>query len=417
MITIEVNTHQHPPFFADKLLNFFILLIIATLSSCALIGHKTPSQKTLSAGLKSVYTLDVFADKKVLHTLLSGIDSNSKHITLKYLRSTDSGTTWSAPVTVNQDLAPVKKSKRGNDFQLAASDNKIMAIWQTKGAEPWTGKLAVALSVDFGQSWQQIASPVDDQYAAIDQGYLDLTADSLGNFHIAWLDDREEAGNTQGLRYARFNNQNNAWDYHQTLEATVCTCCWASITTDTSNQVHILYRDDSPRDMRLISSLNGGQSWQGSQPTADFGWEFVGCPHQGGGLITTTTAEKTTLHSIIWNGKAATRGVYYSQSELNKDKIASLQSLGDSFSASADIAAINSQHLRTVYTAGGFDSKSVVTRSSFDGGQSWSAEQQLTNEKAEPSHPRIVATTEGFRFFWTEWQKNGDAIAIISELK
>ena len=393
----------------------FLIFIVVNLSSCAVLTHKTPSQKVIQTGLKTVHTLDVYAEKSTIHALFSGIDSNAQKLALKYMRSLDAGNTWSDPIAINQELAPLKKSKRGNDFQIASNGNKVMAIWQTIGGEPWTGKIAVALSKDFGQSWEQIASPISNQYAKIDQGYFDLTADNLGQFHLVWLDDREEAGNTQGLRYAHFSDDH--WNQHHDLELTACTCCWASITSDNNNNIHVLYRDDSPRDMMLISSLDNGQSWQKSKTAGSFGWEFVGCPHQGGGLSITHQDEQTILHSAIWNGKTSNRGIYYSQSRLNKDKIAELQPIGDINSASGDIAALNNAYLRIVYTTGDFESKSIMSKISVDGGLSWSNEQRLTRDGAEPSHPRIIATPNGFRFFWTEWQENGDAIAVISELE
>jgi len=401
-----------------KLLSIFFIFALMTLPSCVLLSPKSPVQKEIQLGLKTVYTIDVYSEQETIHALFSGIDSDSNKRALKYLKSSDSGISWFKPVTVNQGLASVKKSKRGNDFQLASHNNKVMVVWQTQGGEPWTGKLAIALSNDFGQTWQQIASPVSDKYAKIDQGYFDLGVDSQGDFHLVWLDDREEAGNTQGLRYARFSNQNKGnWDQHKDLELTACTCCWASISIDKNDNIHVLYRDDSPRDMRLISSLDKGLSWQQSKSAGSFAWEFIGCPHQGGGLINTQVDGKTILHSAIWNGKAGNRGIYYSQSELNKDKIAVLHPIGDDNSASGDIAALDNDQIRIIYTSGDFESTSVMSKISTDGGSTWSDELRLTSDGAEPSHPRIIATPEGFRFFWTEWQKNGDALAIFSKLE
>ncbi len=397
----------------------FLPFIIAMLflPSCALLSHKTPVQRVINTGLKTVHTLDVYAEKNTIHALFSGLDSSQK-LALKYITSLNAGKTWSAPISVNRKLAPLKKSKRGNDFRIAAYGSKVMAVWQSKGGEPWTGKIAVALSSDFGKTWQQIASPISDQYEKIDQGYFDLTADNQGQFHIVWLDDREEAGNTQALRYARYSDQSgNAWESHKTLELTACTCCWTSIIADKKNDLHVLYRDDSPRDMKIISSFNNGNSWQKSKTAGSFGWKFIGCPHQGGGLAGTQTDGKTILHSALWNGKADSRGIYYSQFEPNKDKIAVLLPIGDNNSASGDIAALDNSHLGIAYTAGDFESKSVTAKFSGNGGLSWSNEQRLTGDSAEPSHPRIIATPSGFRFFWTEWQENGDAVAIISELK
>lgn len=398
----------------------FLSLVICSifiLPSCALLNHKNPIQKVIKTDLKTVHTLDLYTEVSgAIHALFSGIDNNQK-LSLKYINSLDGGKTWLPPISLNNGLATVKKSKRGNDFQIAAYGNKVMAVWQTQGGEPWTGKIAIALSTDFGQTWQLIASPVSNEYAKIDQGYFDIAADKYGQFHLVWLDDREEAGDTQGLRYARFSIQKSTWDQHTTLEMTACTCCWTSITSDNYGNIHVLYRNDNPRDMMISSSLDGGKSWQEAKTAGAFDWQFIGCPHQGGGLTSTQTNKNTILHSAIWNGRNSSRGIYYSQSSLSKDKVEVLMPIGDNSSASADIAALDNDHLRIIYTSGDFESKSVMSKASNDGGQTWSDEQRLSADGAEPSHPRIIASENGFQFFWTEWQENGDAVAIISELE
>lgn len=394
-----------------------IFLAIIGLSSCASIESSSPVQIIADAHLQTVNTIDVYSENDTIHALFSGIDTVSQQLTLKYLRSTNHGESWSSPVIVNRNIALVKKSKRGNDFQIAAFREHIMAIWQTKGGEPWTGKIAAALSNDNGKTWNKIPSPVSDIYSKIDQGYFDLTADPAGNFHINWLDDREEAGDTQGLRYAQFQKNTNTWTLHKDIELTACTCCWSNITADKKGNIHTLFRDDSPRDMKIISSLDNGKSWQTPNTVENFDWQFVGCPHQGGGIATTQENDQTIIHSLVWNGKNSNRGLYYSQSVLSAKKSQAIISMGDNTSASGDIAVSNNNRIATTYITGNFGNKRVIARISNDGGKSWSGEQQLTIKGAEPSHPRIVGTSQGFSVFWTEWQENGNAAVIMSTLK
>jgi hypothetical protein len=393
-------------------------ILIAFLLSFTSLNYASAKIEFPEAGLKTVHTLDVYSENNTIHALLSGIDSKSQELVVKYLNSADAGKTWSAPVTVNQDVAPVKQSRRGNDFQVAAFGNKIMAIWKTKGGEPWTGKIVAALSQDQGKTWQQISSPVSDKFSKIDQGYLDVTADRHGKFHIVWLDDREEAGDTQGLRYASFRHEKKmgVWESHKDLEASACTCCWSNITTDASGNIHVLYRDDKPRDMMLISSLDGGKSWQKPGAVWPFGWQFVGCPHQGGGIATAQVNGKVVLHSVVWNGIENNRGLYYSQSESIGAKWTPVVSVGDNTSVSGDIAVIGNERIGIVYTTGDAEKKQVIVKVSEDGGKSWLKAKRLTGDGADGSHPKIVGTADGFRVFWTEWLENGDAKAMMSAL-
>jgi hypothetical protein len=393
---------------------FFIFFCL--LSSCATILPVNTTQKNLNTGLKTVHTFDVYAENSTIHSLFSGLDKQSQKLTLNYINSQDSGKTWSTPITVNQNISPVKKSKRGNDFQVAASGNKVMAVWQTQGGEPWTGVISSAISYDTGKTWHKTPSPVDNKYSKIDQGYFDLSADPQGNFHIVWLDDREEIGDTQVLRYASFLDKENdsLWQYHNELESSACTCCWSRISSDTLGNIHVLFRDDNPRDMMLISSFDKGQSWQKPHAVWPFNWQFVGCPHQGGGITTMQTDGKTILHSVVWNGNNSNRGLYYKQSTLT-DNTSPVVQIGTDTSFSGDIAALNNNHVGIIYTISDIEKKRVVTKVSSDGGNTWSSAHQLSIDEAKPSHPRIVATPEGFKFFWTEWQENGDAVAILSE--
>ncbi len=391
---------------------YFVFLLF--LSSCTTIKPLQTTQKVLNSGLKTVYTFDVYSENSTIHSLFSGLDKQSQKLRLNYINSQDSGKTWSTPTTINKNMAPVKKSKRGNDFQIASYANKVIVAWQTQGGEPWTGKISSAISYDTGKTWQIIPSPIDAKYSKIDQGYFDLTADPQGNFHIVWLDDREEIGDTQVLRYASFIEKNSKWQHHNKLESSACTCCWSRIRADSFGNIHVLFRDDSPRDMMITSSFDAGLSWQKPQPVWPFNWQFVGCPHQGGGLVTTENNGNTIFHSVVWNGNNDNRGIYYKQSSQKNNTQPPIQ-IGFDKSLSGDIAALNHEQLGIIYTISDIEKKRVVTKISSDSGSTWSSAHQLTNDEATPSHPRVVSTPEGFKFFWTEWLENGNAIAIMSE--
>lgn len=398
----------------SKFFRLFTLIILSFLISCASLQPLNKTHKLSKAGLKTIHTLDVYAENDTIHALFSGIDDVSTKPTLKYLQSSNAGETWSPPVTINLGASPLKQSKRGNDFQIAAHGNTIMAIWRSKGGEPWTGKISAALSRNSGKTWKTIASPVSDKYANIDQGYFDLEADSQGRFHIVWLDDREEAGETQGLRYARFSSDtdNTEWEYHSNLEQSACTCCWSSLSSDSKGNINVLFRNDSPRDMFVTSSNNAGKSWQPAKTVWPFEWEFIGCPHQGGGIATTLQNNKLVIHNVIWNGNEKNRGLYYHALASEKKP----ERIGNENSSSGDIAVYDNKYVGIIYTTGDAEKKQVMVKLSDDGGNSWLEEKRLSLDGAEPSHPKIVGTTDSFLFFWTEWQENGDAIVMMSEL-
>lgn len=396
---------------------FFLIIITASLLSCSQVGRVKVTHNFANSGLKTIHTLDVYAEGNTIHALLSGVDKEPRPAILRYVQSLDAGKTWSTPIAVNKNITSVKPSKRGNDFQIAAHGDTVMAAWRTTGDDPWIGIISAAQSLDKGKTWYKIPSPVSSKYSQIDQGYFDLTADPQGTFHIIWLDDREEVGDSQGLRFASFNPNNKTWIGHSDLEASSCTCCWNNITSDTQGNIHVLYRNNDPRDMMTISSLDGGKSWKKPKEVWPFNWGFIGCPHQGGGITTTQVNNETVIHSVIWNGNEGKRGLFYHQKTLTETKVMPLINIGDDSSASGDIAAIDSDHLGIVYSTGIGENKKIMAKLSDDGGISWQKPHRLTISGVEPSHPKIIGTPEGFRFFWTEWQPDGTAIVVMSQLQ
>ncbi len=394
---------------------YSILLFSLFLWACATQIKPVQNKPVLfDAGLSDVHTLDLYSTEDSIHSLVSGIDKQTGATVVKYLASGDAGQSWTSPVIVNQGQAEIKASKRGNDFQLAVSASSILAAWKTVGADPWVGVLSFAISHDGGNSWEKVASPLGEELSAFDQGYFDLGADGDDNFHLSWLDDREEAGDTQGLRYARYSTE-NGWHFVTNLEQTVCTCCWSKIVNDDQRNVHVLFRDDSPRDMRLISSFSQGKSWSPAKTIIPFNWEFIGCPHQGGALTNATLQDKAHLLALVWNGDSEKKGLYFSRTHADEQNGSSATQVAGKTSKSGDLAVIN-ERIGMVYSEGLAEDKKVVFKQSINGGEHWSEGTVLTAPGVGPSHPRIVTTGEGFRVFWTEWLDSGEAVAKMSAL-
>ncbi|HUL11084.1 MAG TPA: sialidase family protein [Methylococcaceae bacterium] len=206
-------------------------------------------------GLVDVQSMDVFVEGRRLHALLVAKFSTSAQVSAFYVFSIDGGRTWSKPVSLaRKDKTPVI-SRRGNDAQLATNGKHMVAVWQTRGEFPGAGPMVVAYSGDGGLTWARGESPASGDPSR-NQSYMDLTVDRTGRFHLAWLDDREEKGNTQGLRYARSMDGGHRRLAETTIDDAVCTCGWNRLVVSPDQTVSVLYRDDTPHDMRLANVPN-----------------------------------------------------------------------------------------------------------------------------------------------------------------
>ena len=146
---------------------------------------------------------DVWVDGSVVHLLTADRAAAGAPPELHYQRSSDGGATWSAPVRLGEGQ-PATIAHRGMDAQIAASGEKLVAVWPTAGNDKMgRGPMATAISGDGGKTWRAGPNPADDGTLG-GHSFIDVAADDRGTFHLVWLDSRE--GASKGLRYARSND-------------------------------------------------------------------------------------------------------------------------------------------------------------------------------------------------------------------
>ncbi|MBS1212383.1 MAG: repeat domain protein [Proteobacteria bacterium] len=356
-------------------------------------------------GLEDVLGQDLYADADKIHALILGKFIDRPHALLAYLSSADGGMHWSQPVFVTPEADPKVASRRGNDAQLAAYGSRLVAAWQERGELPGTGPMRLAYSEDSGRTWKKAAPPDFDDPTGT-QSYLDVAADGKGDFHLVWLDDREENGNSQGLRHAISHDGGRRWTHQETIDDAVCTCCWNRLTALPDHSLAVLYRGNDPHDMQLATRADRGP-WHHPGPVGRFDWHFSGCPHCGGGIAVTTEGDKPVLHGVVWTGVERAPGLYYLNSRTRGETWSPTVQVGASESREADIAVLSPARIAIVFGTTETGESRVQMRLSTDGGRTWSPHRPLSSPQTAADHPRILSTPFGFRAFWTERRPDG----------
>lgn len=288
--------------------------------------------------------------------------------------------------------------------------------WRVEGAFPGMGRIATAFSDDGGRTWQMGPNPAAEDNG-IDQGYMDLVADRLGHFHLVWLDDREETGRYQGLRYAGSSDGGRHWTGHQTIDAATCTCCWTTLASASNGALYALYRDVDPRDMALARLADGAEIWRRLGPVGRFDWQFTGCPSAGGGLAVSGGAGATILNSVVWTGSERAPGLYHLRSADGGRTWTTPFPLGDGHAMHSDVAALDRDHIAAVWEVVAPRGTTIFMAQSADGGRTWSSPQPLSSAGLHANHPRVLATRFGFRVFWTEKLDDGATRWATAALK
>lgn len=358
------------------------------LLSCASAPPNFSDYKTASH-LAEIVSFDVYQDGETLHALVLGFKNpTDKQQSVQYLQSPDNGQHWSPAVEIQTPFAPALAA-RGNDVQLAANGENLVALWQIQGELPNFGALASVYSHDGGKTWQVGKNPAMDN--AGDQSHADLIADKNGDFHAVWLADPEENG-YQSLRYARSNQAGESWQPPEKLDDSTCSCCSNTLAISKNNQLHVFYRDMNPRDMTLLSSEDFGKNWQHKETVGEFNWHFDGCPHVGGAIA---FDENNNFYASVWTGLEKKSGLYTVNS-LSKTPV----KIGKN--ATHSEIAIFKNRLILAWDEMSKDGTGIFVAESMDKGASWSTPRRLSELGSKATHPRIVATEENALILWTE---------------
>lgn len=374
------------------------ILLLLALTSCTGTQH-IENQAIVSAPaltLTTVTSFDVYRDKTKLHLIVAGTATpNDPTTQVQYVQSDDDGRHWTTPVTISTSAAP-PIAVRGNDIQLAASDNQLLAAWQTQGELPGMGALVSVHSLDGGKTWDNGSNPAANSHT--DQAHLDLVADAQGVFHAVWLEDPEENG-YQSVRYAQSTQTGRVWNAPITVDNSTCSCCWNSLKISPNNTLNLLYRDMQPRDMALSQSSDQGKTWQRASTVGQFNWTFDGCPHIGGALAFSDMPHPA-LHSLVWTGLEQQQGLYYLRSDDNGKVWTTPRRMGQK-ALHGDIAA-NQLQIAAVWDEISADGTQIFIAQSTDSGVTWSAPKSLSATNKTATHPRIITSHPGFLVLWTE---------------
>jgi hypothetical protein len=362
------------------------------LISCASVSTQNTFDYKIAANLAQVQSFDVYQDEKTLHALVLGLkNQDDKMQTLRYLQSSDNGKHWSNAIEIPNNFATSSLATRGNDVQLAASGENIVALWQIQGELPNFGALTSVFSHDDGKTWQVGKNPAVDNLG--DQSHADVISDKQGNFHVVWLSDPEENG-YQSLRYARSIDNGKNWQPPQKLDDSSCSCCSNTLAISPNNQLHVLYRDMNPRDMTLLSSNDFGANWQRKETVGEFNWHFDGCPHVGGAIA---FDENTDFYASVWTGLEEKSGLYAVNS-LSKTPV----KIGKN--ATHSDLAIFENRVILVWDEMSKDGTGIFTAQSIDKGANWSTPRRLSENGTTATHPRIVVGENNALVLWTQKQ-------------
>jgi photosystem II stability/assembly factor-like uncharacterized protein len=197
-----------------------------------------------------------------------------------FSKSSDGGATFSKP-TVIADV-PALMAGRHRGPRVAITGNTIL-VTAISGGE--AGNLLLWRSTDSGQTWSKPVTVNDVPHAAR-EGLHAMTADDSGHAAAVWLDLRAKGTRL----YGAFSNDAGAtWSknvaVYESPEGTICQCCHPTLSAAGNGEFAVMFRNAlaGSRDMYLLK-IRDGQVTAKAQKLGLDTWQLNACPMDGGGV-------------------------------------------------------------------------------------------------------------------------------------
>lgn len=219
------------------------------------------------------------------------VDARDGHVWLR--RSHDLGRTFDAPVAVNSTAEPIYAEGENRPKLAFGPDGEVYVSWSQPRAEPYTGFVRFARSLDGGAHFLPPVTVHQDS-AEITHRFDALAVDGHGRVVVAWIDKRDmiaakAAGKSYlgaAIYYSWSDDRGAHFAPERKLLDQSCECCRIALARSPQGDVMALFRaiyDDNIRDHALGTLASGATAPEVKRATFS-GWQIAGCPHHGPGL-------------------------------------------------------------------------------------------------------------------------------------
>lgn len=332
---------------------------------------------------------------------LLAVTKQGEHLLL--YRSTDQGTSWSAPVTVNAAPEPISSDGENRPKILFAPDGGVLVSWTRPLGKPNTGEVRLARSSDGGASFAPPFTVHRDRQE-ITHRFETMALGGDGRLYLAWIDKRDlEAAKTAQQPYrgaaiyaAVSDDGGKSFKPEVKVADHSCECCRIAMAVDGDGAPLLLWRHvfaPNERD-HALAKLKPDGTPSGSVERATFDrWQVDGCPHHGPALA---VAPDGARHAVWFNQKEGKGRVFYGR--LVGGGVEGQRFVGGEQAARADIV-IAGRRIAIVWKE--FDGERTQLRAeiSADGGDTFKP-LELGAAAGASDHPRAIRHGDDLFAYW-----------------
>jgi hypothetical protein len=206
--------------------------------------------------------------------------------------------------------------------------------------------------------------------------------DSYNHTHVVWHDDTP--GNKE-IFYKKSTDGGATWTSAKRLTWNSGDSEFPAIATDSSNNVHVVWHDDTPGNKEIFykKSTDGGATWTSAKRLT---WNS--------GYSREPAIEvdaQNTIHVIWHDSSTGTADIYYTRS-TNGGTTWSTKRLtwNFGFSANPDIMAVSNNNIYVVWEDRSSGNYEIYFKKSTDSGVTWEIHKRLTWTSDSSSSPKVT---------------------------
>jgi hypothetical protein len=255
-------------------------------------------------------------------------------------------------------------------------------------------------SADSGRTWSEPRT-VNDGTEFGSHNFHALTAAPDGSLLATWLDARR---GKSGVWMSRSADGGRTWAANQPIYTDpTCPCCRTSVAVAGDGTIYVAWRAILPGDVRdvvVTRSTDGGHTWGSPVRVRSDDWVYPGCPHAGPSL---EVDPKGAVHVAWWTGKEGEAGVYYAKSTDGAKTFATQPiATGDRARPAHVQLAVAGEGIYLAWDDGLSAIPRVLLRRSTNGGRTFGAEELLSDPGVAASFPVLAVQGDSVAVAWSQ---------------
>ncbi len=330
--------------------------------------------------------------------------------------SDDKGRTLSTPVVVNPESEFVAAEGENRPKILVAGNGNIYVSYTSPMETPFSGNVRFSRSVDGGNSFSAPVT-VNDNLEPFTHRFDSMGVNERGQIYIAWLDKRDASdANKKGEKYSGITvyyavSDDEGKSFRANVKAAdhACECCRVAMAIDTDGTPVIAWRNIFGKNVRDHAMLRLDGKSQPIRLSYD-NWEVDACPHHG----PAASIARDGVYHFVWFDNAPERhGLFYAHSSDQGKSFSSPLNFGN-FKAQAGHPHVLSLGKRVFIVWKEFDGEAtgIYLMQSEDGGYLWSASRKIASTTDTSDYPMLIGDGEKAYLSWNTVAEGYRLIAL-----